>query len=619
MRLLILLSFFCCFSARSQNEGMNWYFGKKAGLNFSTSPPTILTNGMLVTQEGCSTMSDPNGNLLFYTDGDTIWNSTHNIMANGTGLFGHNSSTQSALILKQPGNNNIYYVFTAGVQNNNTGTCYSIVNMNLAAGLGSVTVKNAPLFANSTEKLTSTRHSNGTDIWIITHDYGSNQFRVHLLTASGVTGTPVVSSSGLPLNYPMMYLGQVKCSPTGLKIGCANYNTSTGGGPIGNFELHDFNPSTGVVSNPVVLTTAYNAYGCEFSADGSKFYGVCFLTNVPLYQWDLSAPTTSAVINSAFGWPINGGASAQLAPDGKIYIAGGSSANLTVIHNPNIGGSGMNCVVNGQSLAPREAVLGLPGFFIKRVKVVVNVNSIINCNSATLSVPSPTGIAMSNYTINSYSWNFGDPTTGSSNVSTLSNPTHTFSSAGTYTIKVIVSSNSSQDTLSHVLNIQNIIPSLNLLGTSNACIGETLTYTVTGATTYTWSTGSTNSTATLTSNSVSTQTLSVTGIGTSSLCPTSKSKVVHFTVCDGMDNLDLDSEIKLFPNPTYTDLTVTFSRQFGINSISIKNSLGQTIRKEDLQIKDSKISVPTSDLDNGIYLIQFETSGGIMTKQFIKH
>ena len=279
----------------------------------------------------------------------------------------------------------------------------------------------------------------------------------------------------------------------------------------------------------------------------------------------------------------------------------------------------MNCVVNEQSVAPREAVLGLPGFFIKRVKVVLNVSSLINCNSATLSIPSPTGIAMSNYSISSYSWNFGDPTTGNANVSALSNPTHTFSSAGTYTIKVIVSSNSSQDTLSHILIIQNITPSLNLLGASNACIGETRTYTVTGATTYTWSTGSNNSTTTLTSNSVSTQTISVSGISTSSLCPASKSKVVQFTICDGIDNLYLDSEIKLFPNPSYTDLTVTFGRQEDINRISIINSLGQTIRKVDLQIKDSELMIPTSDLDKGIYLIQFNTSVGIITKHFIKN
>lgn len=619
MRLLLLLSVFWSFSALSQNEGMNWYFGKRAGLSFSTSPPTVLTNGMLFTLEGCSTMSDPNGNLLFYTDGDTIWNSAHNVMANGTGLFGHSSSTQSALILKQPGSNTIYYVITAGAQNNNTGICYSIVDMSLAAGLGSVTVKNTTLSTNATEKLTATRHANGTDIWIITHDFGSNQFRVHLLTASGISGTPVVSSSGFVLSFPMMYLGQVKCSPTGLKIGCANYNTSTGGGPIGNYELHDFNPSTGVVSNPVVLTTAYNAYGCEFSPDGTKFYGVSFLVTEPLYQFDLSAPTTSAVINSAFQWPLGGAGSAQLAPDGKIYIAGGSSTNLTVINNPNVAGSGMNCIVNGQSVAPREAVLGLPGFFTDRLKITPTITNTLNCNTATLSVPGATSVAMSNYSISSYLWNFGDPTTGSANVSTLSNPTHTFSSAGTYTVKVIVNSNFSQDTLTQILVVQHITPTLNLLGVTNACIGEIRTYSVSGATTYTWSTGSNSSTTTLTSNSVSTQTITVSGFGTSSLCPASTSKVVQFSICEGLDNFNLEADIKVFPNPSSTDLTITFGRNIDIDLICIINSLGQTIRKDALHENNSIFRLSTSDLDKGTYLIQIKTSVGTVTKSFVKN
>ena len=100
--LLILLSASIHFS---QNEFSKWYFGSYAGLDFSTSPPTILTNGALNTPEGCATVCDNTGSLLFYTDGTAIWNSTHTIMANGGPLFGNLSTTQSALIAKQPGTN----------------------------------------------------------------------------------------------------------------------------------------------------------------------------------------------------------------------------------------------------------------------------------------------------------------------------------------------------------------------------------------------------------------------------------------------------------------------------------------------------------------------------------
>ena len=124
---------------KSQNEFSKWYFGVQAGLDFSNSPPTPLTNGIVNTTEGVATLCDSNGNLLFYSDGTGIANSVHSVMANGTGLAGNQSSTQSAIALRKPGSTNLFYVFTvpgAGP------ACYSIVDMNLAAGLGSVTVKN---------------------------------------------------------------------------------------------------------------------------------------------------------------------------------------------------------------------------------------------------------------------------------------------------------------------------------------------------------------------------------------------------------------------------------------------------------------------------------------------
>jgi hypothetical protein len=99
------LSFLCLLALQvlAQNESQKWYFGSNAGLDFSTNPPTPLTNGMLNTIEGCATICDALGNLLFYTDGSTVYDQTHAVMANGTGLSGNSSSTQSAIIVKKPG------------------------------------------------------------------------------------------------------------------------------------------------------------------------------------------------------------------------------------------------------------------------------------------------------------------------------------------------------------------------------------------------------------------------------------------------------------------------------------------------------------------------------------
>src|SRR5688572_29220719 len=76
-----------------------WYFGRKAGLNFNQPSATPLHNSAMTADEGSSTICDGNGNLLFYTNGVTIYNRNHQVMLNGDGLLGHLSTMQSGLIV----------------------------------------------------------------------------------------------------------------------------------------------------------------------------------------------------------------------------------------------------------------------------------------------------------------------------------------------------------------------------------------------------------------------------------------------------------------------------------------------------------------------------------------
>ena len=71
----------------SQNEGNIWYFGWNAGLDFNSGAPVALTDGQLFTLEGCASISDMNGDLLFYTDGMVVYNKNHVLMPNGSGII----------------------------------------------------------------------------------------------------------------------------------------------------------------------------------------------------------------------------------------------------------------------------------------------------------------------------------------------------------------------------------------------------------------------------------------------------------------------------------------------------------------------------------------------------
>ncbi len=199
-----------------QGEANIWYFGDKAGLDFNSGSPVALTNGQMTTDEGCAVLSNNLGQLLFYTDGITIYNKNHQVMLNGTGLLGHPSSTQSATIVPKPGSTNLYYVFTQTVNAGPNGLRYSVIDLNLDGGLGGVTSdKNVFVTAPSCEKLAVVKHANNVDFWILVHGWNNNIISSYLLTSTGLSTTPINNSIGVvvPNTNVDNVLGYMKFSP----------------------------------------------------------------------------------------------------------------------------------------------------------------------------------------------------------------------------------------------------------------------------------------------------------------------------------------------------------------------------------------------------------------------
>ncbi len=504
----------------AQNETSKWYFGDKAGLDFMTNPPTVILNSAMSHQEGSASIADATGNLLFYTDGITVWNQSNAVMANGTGLLGHGSSSQSALIVKQPGNNNLYFIFTSDHMFGSNGVNYSVVDMNLAAGMGSVTIKNAPLTALGSERIAATKHCNGTDVWVISHDKNSSSFRANLITSSGLNSTAVFSSIGSSIGGLASAQGFIKISPNGKKlimsiIADASTNNA--------FELFDFDNATGIISNSLTLLAGgLHGYGCEFSPDGRKVYGAMGHVGTEIYQWDLCAGSNAAILASQYSFVTGATCNLQLAPDGKIYAAQYHKYYLGVINNPNLAGAACNYVDQGQVTGTNQSFFGLPnmmGSFLKKPSTPftysVNINS--GCTNVSFFAPVSSCNAVS-YPIANLSWNFGDPSSGSANTSTLSNPTHAYSSIGTYTTQLILYNNCGGviDTIK-----QEIVTSGSTPVSAQAfsiCNGQSINLIASGNITYTWSTGANSSNITV-SPSVTT-TYSVSGI-TSAGCTNS--------------------------------------------------------------------------------------------------
>jgi hypothetical protein len=348
--------------AFSQGETDNWYFGVFAGLNFSSGAPVPVT-GQTYTTEGSASISDSAGNLLFYTDGLTVWNSQQTPMPNGTGLFGGISSTQSALIVPLPGSDSIYYIFTTDEAGYSNGLCYSVVDLSLEFGLGDVIQKNIPLLTPCTEKLTGVTLKDGSQSWIVTHEWGTNAFRAYSLTASGLNVTPVISNVGSVHNTSAIQntYGQLKFASCGERLAAAIGYQDT-------VEVFDFNVITGTVYNPVTLPVNNHVYGLEFSGNSSKLYVTSYDTYTSyILQYDLTAGTASDIQASqtivGIGTDFYG---MQIAIDSRIYVARAWNSYLGVINSPDYSGTACDFVANGVNVDPAysgtTSALGLPNF-----------------------------------------------------------------------------------------------------------------------------------------------------------------------------------------------------------------------------------------------------------------
>mgnify|MGYP006162242975 FL=1 len=184
---LLLLVLFCASYLFGQGEANNWYFGNYAGLSFNSNPPVALTNGALTTSEGCATISDAAGNLLFYSDGLNVWNRNHLIMSNGTGLLGNPSSAQSAIIIPKPGSTTNYYIITVP-EAGSVGMRFSEIDMTLSGGLGAILPgnKNTLMFAPSSEKVAAVKHANGVYYWVVGRENGGSKKYVSFLIDSAI-------------------------------------------------------------------------------------------------------------------------------------------------------------------------------------------------------------------------------------------------------------------------------------------------------------------------------------------------------------------------------------------------------------------------------------------------
>ncbi|MDI1233655.1 MAG: PKD domain-containing protein, partial [bacterium] len=409
----------------AQKEANNWYFGYGAGVTFSTGNAKGIANGSLYTGEGCTSISNKNGELLFYTDGVYVYDSTHLMMKNGSNLNGNFSTTQSAVIIPKPGSNNIYYIFTSDCADNvfsKNGLQYSEVDMNLNGGKGDVTNnKNIQLLGYTSERMCATRHGNDTDYWICTTKNNDTLYSFKI-SANGIDKIPVKSVFNRNISNASGIYGYMKISNSGSFLGAA-YNDS--------IYLCRFDNIKGKITDTKGLDIV--AYGFEFSASDKLLYASARKNPLGVYQYNLQSNIPSVILSSKIKiGNVNTSYSGalQIGPDTRIYCTTLDSLYLDVIKFPDSIGLRSVYVQKAVQLGGKISKLGLPNF----------VQSFFyhKFNYTRTCINDTTYFTLTSLNLDSVKWDFGDPSSGIKNTSTKSiNIYHQYKNSGNYKVKLI--------------------------------------------------------------------------------------------------------------------------------------------------------------------------------------
>lgn len=459
------------YSQGYQNTILFGYDGGDASPNNDEYGANILTftNGSLEIKDNQNidaffndtdaAISDDSGQLLFYFNGIDVFDKSHEVMQNGN-LLNEYSETgydlpQGGIIVPYPEKESKYilfhveegYVELPGWGLEGVGIYYSVIDMTLNNGFGRVVQKKIPLLIDTIEygKLTMTRHANGRDWWLAVPESHSNRFFMFLIDPYGVH---YMGDQAIGVIRVQGY-GQSSFSPDGSKY--VMFATIGVGGNYQYLDIYDFDRCGGLFNNhqQIHLIGSVGGGGVAISPNSRWLY---VPSHYNLYKFDLWADSVKstqqliaeyAPFNDPF--PTNFHTS-FLAPDNKVYIITTSgSRTLHVIHKPDE--SGLECAFEQHGIRlPCYNNNSLPTFANFRLGPIDGSScDTLGVNNEPISwwryTQDTTNSLLVEFTDLSYyepvswSWDFGDGSTGSNE----RHPTHQFDSAGIYQVCLTVS------------------------------------------------------------------------------------------------------------------------------------------------------------------------------------
>lgn len=464
-----------CMNLNAQ-RGKHWFFGQNAAIQFSDSVTvTPLSNSAMTAFSGCVTMSDNNGNLLFYSNGYYVWNKNHQIMSGGT--ISQNSppttastSFQNLISLPMPDNDSLYYLikgseFIAG--GNGSTSNYRIINMNKNNGLGEV-ITPSDLSMNNLvgTGISAISHQNQKDFWIILTN--KNILYAYLLSNLGIASTPIVSdfTNFLP-SYSLFGFSSLISSPNGDFLFKGNFNSNT------TPYIFKFDKITGEFSAPISLINNYMSNTGCFSPDSKKLY---IYSSNRLLQYKLDNYTQVSINQNIDTILSNinpggfGNTDLALGLNNKIYLSRYYYNKISCIANPNNNGSSCNFKDTAVLLPTGVSLLSLPNFYnsFNNKPLSISIER-YDCNSYSFKFHS----TLIGYTLKK--WSLGD---GFTSTDSIINHTYNPALADSFLVTFSIVKQGSTDTLRVEKWLRlNKKPLVNFNAITNGCIKDSVQFT----------------------------------------------------------------------------------------------------------------------------------------------
>ncbi len=316
-------------------------------------------------------------------------------------------------------------------------------------------------------------------------------------TATGCTGTITAAASVNPLPAANFTATNVCIGNTTSFTDISNIVTGTitswswdfGDGGVSGAQnpAHTFSTS----GSQTISLTIFSSTGCTASYTGTvsvnplpvaNFTSLNSCQNSNAVFIDLSSVSSGNI--TSYNWSFGDGSTGTQQNPTHSYA---TSGNFNVTLLVTTAGGCTNSITQPVTVYP------LPVASFTNTTVCIGAASAFT-NTSTISAGG----------ITSVSWSFGDLGT-----STSSNPSHAYSTSGTFNVTLVVtSSNGCTDTVTQPVTV-NALPVANAGTDQHICIGSAATLTATGGTSYLWSPGNAT-TASISVNPSTNNTYSVT-------------------------------------------------------------------------------------------------------------